>query len=49
MGEADNEEKGLIKVEKIPFQKALELVENGEITHAASVAAILKVARLKGL
>jgi len=47
-GEAQDPEKDLIKLEKKPFNKVLEMVETGEITHAASVAAILKVARLKG-
>jgi 8-oxo-dGTP pyrophosphatase MutT (NUDIX family) len=46
-GEAEDEEKDLIRIEKLPFKKVLELVEKGEITHAASVAAILKTARLK--
>ena len=47
-GEAEDEEKDLIQLEKIPFKDALAMVEEGEITHGASVAAILRTARLKG-
>lgn len=47
-GKAEGEEKDLIKVKKFPFKKVLEMVNNGEITHAASVVAILKVESLKG-
>lgn len=32
----------ILNVSKIPFQKALEMVMNSEITHGASVVAILK-------
>ena len=35
-------------VKKLPFQEALKMVMNGEITDSMSVAGILKVARLKG-
>lgn len=38
-----------LKAKKVPFEKALEMVLNGEITDSMSVAGILKVARLKGL
>ncbi|MDP2671303.1 MAG: NUDIX hydrolase [bacterium] len=48
-GEPTDEETDLIKIEKFPFEKVLEMVDRGEITHSASVTAILKVARLKGL
>lgn len=48
VGEASDEEIDLIKLEKVPFKKAIEMVEKGEITHSASVIAILKVARMKG-
>jgi 8-oxo-dGTP pyrophosphatase MutT (NUDIX family) len=34
-------------VKKLPFSEVLEMVMNGEITDCMSVAAILKVARLK--
>lgn len=34
-----------LKVKQMPFSKALEMVEKGEITDALSVAGILKVAR----
>ena len=36
-------------VKKLPFQEALKMVMNGEITDSLSVAGILKVARLKNL
>ena len=36
-------------VKKIPFREALEMVMRGEITDSLSVAALLKVARLKNL
>ena len=48
VGEAEDEEIDLIKLEKVPFEQALKMVESGEITHAASVVTILKIARLKG-
>lgn len=35
-------------VKKLPFQEALRMVMDGEITDSLSVAGILKVARLKG-
>lgn len=43
---ADSEEKQTLKVIKVPFIKAFDMVQNGEITHGASCIAILKVARL---
>ena len=46
-GEAEDEERDLIELERVPFEKALEMVSKGEITHAASVVAILKIAKLK--
>jgi len=49
MHEVEDPEADLIKLEKVPLKKALQLVLEGEITHSASVAAILKVARMKGL
>ena len=36
-------------VKKIPFKDVLEMVMEGAITDSMSVAAILKIARLKGL
>jgi len=38
-----------LKVKKLPFKDALQMVMNGEITDSMSVAGILKVARLKNL
>jgi 8-oxo-dGTP pyrophosphatase MutT (NUDIX family) len=35
-------------VKKLPFEKVLQMVENGEITDSLSVIGILKLARLKG-
>lgn len=49
VGEPHNEEKDLIEVVKLPFKKVLDMVMKGEITHSATVAATLKVARIKGL
>lgn len=37
-----------LKLWKLPFSEALEMVINGEITDSISVAGILKVARMKG-
>jgi hypothetical protein len=37
-----------LKVWKLPFVEALQLVLDGKITDSLSVMAILKVARLKG-
>lgn len=37
-----------MEVKKIPFQKALHMVLDGEITDSLSVIGILKLARLKG-
>lgn len=44
--ELDESEAGL-KVMKIHFSEALQMVMNGEITDSLSIAGILKVARLK--
>lgn len=38
-----------LQVMKLPFEEALEMVMHGEITDSMSVAAILKVARLRDL
>jgi 8-oxo-dGTP pyrophosphatase MutT (NUDIX family) len=38
-----------MKVWKLPFTQALEMVLNGEITDSLSIMGILKIARLKGL
>jgi len=37
----------IIHVEKIPFEKALQMVMEGEITHAATCVTILKAAQLR--
>jgi 8-oxo-dGTP pyrophosphatase MutT (NUDIX family) len=48
-GEAQTEDtEADMKVWKLPFKEALNMVMNGEITDSLSVMAILKVARLKG-
>ncbi len=48
-GEAEDSEKALIQLEKVLFEKVLTMVSKGEITHTASVVAILKVAKSKKL
>lgn len=49
-GENDLEEtEADLKVWKLPFADALEMVLNGKITDSLSVMGILKVARMKGL
>ncbi len=48
MAEPEESESDL-KVWKLPFREALQMVMEGKITDAMSIAAILKVARLKGL
>jgi len=35
-------------VKKLPFEKVLQMVDNGEITDSLSVIGILKLARIKG-
>lgn len=42
----NHEDSEVIVSHKIPFQKALDMVLNGEIVHSASVIAILKTARI---
>ncbi|MTI20498.1 NUDIX hydrolase [Fulvivirga sp. RKSG066] len=46
-GDAQPEESEELKVMKLPFDEALEMVMNGEITDSMSVAAILKLARMR--
>ncbi|HSI91452.1 MAG TPA: NUDIX hydrolase [Adhaeribacter sp.] len=48
-GETEFEETEDLKIKKLPFTEALEMVMRNEITDAISVAGILKVARLLGL
>lgn len=38
-----------LKVRKLPLREAVEMVMNGKITDSISMAALLKVARLRGL
>jgi len=38
-----------LKVKKLPFSKALEMVDSGEITDSMSVAGLLKAARIMGV
>lgn len=47
--EAQPEETELLEYKKVPFEEALKLVLNGEITDSISVAAILKVKCLRTL
>jgi 8-oxo-dGTP pyrophosphatase MutT (NUDIX family) len=48
-GETEFEETEVLSIKKLPFQKALEMVLEGEITDGISIAGILKVARMIGL
>lgn len=48
-GKTEFDETEDIKVWKLPFSDALEMVMKGEITDSLSMAGILKYARLKGL
>lgn len=45
-GETDPDEDEFLKVKKIPLEKAVEMIMNGEIKDAKTMAAILKVERL---
>ncbi|PZX52414.1 8-oxo-dGTP pyrophosphatase MutT (NUDIX family) [Algoriphagus ratkowskyi] len=48
-GETEFEETEVLKVKKLPFVEAVEMVMTGKITDAISVAAILKAARILNL
>ncbi|SFT43482.1 NUDIX domain-containing protein [Algoriphagus locisalis] len=48
-GETEFEETEVLKIKKLPFSQVLEMVLNGEITDAISIAGILKVARMINL
>ena len=48
-GEQGEEEKGLIKIEKIPLKTVVEMAVAGELNHSGSVISILLTARLKEL
>ncbi|WP_439490739.1 NUDIX domain-containing protein [Algoriphagus sp.] len=45
-GEPEFDETEVLKVRKLPFVGALEMVMNGEITDAISIAGILKASRI---
>jgi 8-oxo-dGTP pyrophosphatase MutT (NUDIX family) len=45
-GETEFEETEDLEIRKLPFQEALELCMNGEITDSLSLAAILKLGRM---
>ncbi|MCE7053822.1 NUDIX hydrolase [Algoriphagus sp. AGSA1] len=45
-GEPEFDETEVLKIRKLPFAEALEMVMNGEITDAISLAGILKAARI---
>ena len=47
--EQELEEVEVIEVVKMPLKKALKLIDDGTITHAATIIALLKVAILKKL
>jgi 8-oxo-dGTP pyrophosphatase MutT (NUDIX family) len=47
-GKSEEKEKGLIKLKKFPLGEVLGMIDEGKITHSATVAVALKVARLKG-
>lgn len=44
-GEGRPDEGEMLRVERVPFPRVLDMVATGEITHGASVALILKAAR----
>lgn len=48
-GETEFDDTEDIKVKKMPFEAALKMVMDGEITDSLSVASILKYARLKNI
>lgn len=47
LGQAEPEETEVLQVRWVPFQRALKMVEGGQITDAISVAAILRVDRMR--
>lgn len=48
-GEAEPEDTEILILKKISLKVAIQMVMNSEITDSLSIAAILKVARLKGI
>ncbi len=48
-GETDFDDTEVIKLKKLPFREALEMVLSGQITDALSMAGILKLARRLGV
>ena len=45
-GETDFEETEALDVRRLPFQEAIAMLEQGDITDAISVAALLRVEKL---
>jgi len=45
-GETEFEETEILKIKKLPFSEALQMVMDGEITDAISVAGLLKAAKI---
>lgn len=48
-GDTEFEETEVLKIKKLPFSEALEMVMNGAITDAISIAGILKASRILDL
>jgi ADP-ribose pyrophosphatase len=48
MGDTEFEETEILEIRKLPFSDVLEMVMNGSITDAISIAGILKAARILG-
>jgi hypothetical protein len=48
-GESEPDDTEILKIQKVSLSKAIEMVMNSEITDSLSIAALLKVARLKGI
>ena len=48
-GETEFEETEVLKIKKLPFAQAVEMVMKGEITDAISVAGVLKAAKILNL
>ena len=46
--ETEHEETEVLKIKKLPFSEAVQMVMDGEITDGISIAGILKVARILG-
>jgi len=48
-GEAEPDDTEILMLKKVSLKEAVQMVMNSEITDSLSIAAILKVARLKGI